>query len=112
MISGQRCAAATPPLVSTALDPEARRRRSSSPTPSSLIHPASTFGDAIRQSPSLAQDTSPTLVGVMPLRAIVAQAPTRDPAAMYYSKAKDNDEILSFGAGVVALGYLLRKGHS
>ena len=48
----------------------------------------------------------------MPLRAVVAQAPTRDPAATYYSKVKDNDEILSFGVGVVALGYLLRKGHS
>uniref|UniRef100_A0A8R7TW98 Uncharacterized protein n=1 Tax=Triticum urartu TaxID=4572 RepID=A0A8R7TW98_TRIUA len=112
MISGQRGTAATPSPVSTALDPEARRRRSSSPTPSSLIHHASTFGDAIRQSPSPAKATSPTLFGVMPLRAVVAQAPTRDPAAMYYSKAKDNDEILSFGAGVVALGYLLRKGHS
>ena len=112
MISGQRGAAATPPPVSTALDPDARRRRSSSPTPSSLIHPASTSGDAVHQSPSPVRATSLTLVGVMPLRAVVAQAPTRDPAATYYSKAKDNDEILSFGAGVVALGYLLRKGHS
>ena len=40
----------------------------------------------------------------MPLRAAMAQAPTRDQAATYYSKAKDDDdEILSFGAGVVAL---------